>query len=182
MCTKPDEARTLKEIEGVETMVEGGVDARDAVGSLGIARLAVEAATSIQIPSEDPNLSDEERQKLDELHANADSEIKGALEHAVIDINAAAGAINNDEYFDHMSVTPSPNRTWNYRVLEFTCPLSGEVHRAIHSVYYADGKPVEYGQDPAVVLWGVEEPAPFGTLDKFRRALEEEVLLASSFG
>lgn len=80
-----------------------------------------------------------------------------------------------------MNVTSSASRTWNYRVLEFTCPLSGEVHRAIHTVYYTDGKPVEYSRDPAVVLWVADEMTPFGTLEKFRRALEERVLLASSF-
>ncbi|KMN50616.1 hypothetical protein VL04_14790 [Chromobacterium violaceum] len=78
--------------------------------------------------------------------------------------------------------------TWDYRVIEFETAAAGEAEphrwRAIHEVFYNnDGQPAGYGENPADVLWGVEEDdsSPANTLARMQAALTKPVLYASDF-
>lgn len=72
---------------------------------------------------------------------------------------------------------------WNYRVILFKTAL--ESYYAIHEVHYDDdGKPEAYAENPASVLWDVEEGTEIG-LDIMRQMLiacSKPILLASDFG
>lgn len=71
---------------------------------------------------------------------------------------------------------------WNYRVIEFVSQI-GERWRAIHEVYYQDGKPWLHTVNPATIGWDVEDgdSTPFETLEKMKRALTEPILTESDF-
>jgi len=71
---------------------------------------------------------------------------------------------------------------WNYRVIEFVSQ-TGERWRAIHEVYYQDGKPWLHTVNPATIGWNVEDgdKTPFETLEKMKRAITEPILTESDF-
>lgn len=71
---------------------------------------------------------------------------------------------------------------WNYRVIEFVSQ-TGERWRAIHEVYYQDGKPWLHTVNPATIGWDVEDGdnTPLETLEKMKRALTEPILTESDF-
>jgi hypothetical protein len=71
---------------------------------------------------------------------------------------------------------------WNYRVIEFV-EANDNPFRQIHEVHYNEaGKPVSYGEDPAVVMWDVaEESAGEKILMLMLVALEKPVLVETDF-
>lgn len=73
-------------------------------------------------------------------------------------------------------------KTWNYRVLEVVHP-SGEVEHAIHEVYYENGKPTSYTENPVRVVWYAEEGMAAATakLEAMKLALEKPVLKTTDF-
>lgn len=72
--------------------------------------------------------------------------------------------------------------TWNHRIIEFVDP-DGSVWRAIHEVHYADGKPIAYGERPAIVEWDEDEGnhAAILTLERMRKAIDKPVLVERDF-
>jgi hypothetical protein len=75
------------------------------------------------------------------------------------------------------------NSTWNCRVIEFESP-DGSIQRAIHEVFYEDGKLMGYSENPACVLWDPDEEneSPRVQIDHLEDALERPVLYESEFG
>lgn len=73
--------------------------------------------------------------------------------------------------------------TWNCRVIEFESP-DGSIHRAIHEVFYEDGKLMGYSENPACVLWdpGEEDESPRVRIDQLEDAIGRPVLYESEFG
>ncbi len=75
--------------------------------------------------------------------------------------------------------------SWNYRVIEFVCPMSNETWQAIHEVFYDEhGMPESYGEDPASVTSSDSNgnQADLGwVLDKMREALDKPVLVERDF-
>ncbi|PRP71973.1 hypothetical protein BUE93_03505 [Chromobacterium amazonense] len=78
--------------------------------------------------------------------------------------------------------------TWDYRVIEFEAPAEGDAEphhwRAIHEVFYDnDGQPAAFGENPAIVLWNVEEgdSSPANTLARMQAALAKPLLKPSDF-
>ena len=72
---------------------------------------------------------------------------------------------------------------WNYRVIEFMCPVDKEPWRAIHEVYYdEDGKPCLYTEKPAEVSSSEADGFDLSVvLDRMRLALELPVLVERDF-
>jgi hypothetical protein len=72
--------------------------------------------------------------------------------------------------------------TWNCRVIEFESP-DGSIHRAIHEVFYEDGKLMGYSENPSCVLWDPSEEgeSPRVQIDQLEDALERPVLYESDF-
>lgn len=75
---------------------------------------------------------------------------------------------------------------WNYRVLEFAEPETGEPWQAIHEVYYDDdGQPNGYAEDAAIVMSeedGDGEPMGLAwVLQKMSEALQKPVLREIDF-
>lgn len=74
--------------------------------------------------------------------------------------------------------------TWNYRVIEFVCPVTDEPWRAIHEVHYKDGKPTAYSEQPAAVTScddsGAQQQLGW-VLDRMREALDKPVLVEADF-
>jgi hypothetical protein len=73
--------------------------------------------------------------------------------------------------------------TWNYRVMYF--PDAQEPYYAIHEVHYnADGSLSAYAENPAVVMWDLDEGFSDGVtvLAKMQAAFEKPVLQPDSFG
>ena len=71
--------------------------------------------------------------------------------------------------------------TWDYRVIEFG---DDDPYRAIHEVYYKDGKPEYYTERPASALWATHEGMwddPHKILNQMMTALDKPVLHASNF-
>jgi hypothetical protein len=77
----------------------------------------------------------------------------------------------------------APASSWNYRVMEFEAP-DGERYRAIHEVYYRDGVPASYTENPATIGWAVSEgdQAALEALERMREALLKPVLVDEDFG
>ncbi len=74
--------------------------------------------------------------------------------------------------------------SWNYRVIEFVAPATGEPWRSIHEVYYDDNdKPIMYTDGPAHVTWDAEEgmTAPAQMLADMSAALSLPVLVEADF-
>jgi hypothetical protein len=82
-----------------------------------------------------------------------------------------------------MEATAMSRHRWNYRVIEHNPSDGGPPSRAIHEVYYVDGKPVAYGETPATVTWDADEgpDALENILCMMRRAAERDVLTADDF-
>jgi hypothetical protein len=76
-----------------------------------------------------------------------------------------------------------PASSWNYRVMEFAYE-DGGTFRAIHEVYYSNGVPNGYAQDPAAILWGADEgdEGALLVLQRMREALAKPVLSEKDFG
>jgi len=71
--------------------------------------------------------------------------------------------------------------TWNCRVIEFESP-DGSIHRAIHEVFYEDGKLMGYSENPSCVLWDPgEDDSPRAQLDQFEAAIGRPVLYEADF-
>lgn len=72
--------------------------------------------------------------------------------------------------------------SWNYRVIEFV-EANDNPFRQIHEVHYnEDGKPISYGEDPAVVMWDVaDETTPHDILQMMAKALSRPVLVETDF-
>ncbi len=71
---------------------------------------------------------------------------------------------------------------WNLRVIQFDA--GEDSYSAVHEVFYeTDGRLRGYSEQPAIVMWTVEdEPgAPARALDRIRRALAEPPLTAADF-
>lgn len=82
-----------------------------------------------------------------------------------------------------MTDTAHKQGYWNLRVIEFDA--GDDSYRAVHEVYYeADGRLRGYSENPAVVMWTVDdEPgAPQRTLERIRRALAEPPINVKAFG
>lgn len=71
----------------------------------------------------------------------------------------------------------APNRSWNYRVIEFVTE-GGEIWRSIHEVHYVEGVPMAYSERPAPIMWEKDdgEDAALVTLEQMREALSRPVL------
>lgn len=73
-------------------------------------------------------------------------------------------------------------KSWNYRVIEFV-EANDNPFRQIHEVHYnEDGKPVNYSEDPAVVMWDVaDKDTGYDILQMMAKALNKPVLVEADF-
>lgn len=75
--------------------------------------------------------------------------------------------------------------SWNYRVIEFICPVSTERWQAIHEVHYdSEGRPISYSEGAACVISsddGGNEAGLAWVLDRMREALDKPVLVERDF-
>jgi hypothetical protein len=75
--------------------------------------------------------------------------------------------------------------TWNYRVIQFVCPVSNEPWQAIHEVHYdQESRPVSYAEDPASVVSSDDAGNNKGldwVLERMREALAKPVLVERDF-
>jgi hypothetical protein len=77
-----------------------------------------------------------------------------------------------------------PDCHWNYRVIEFADPKTGEAWRAIHEVHYENGEPVAYSEPHASVVWDAADDGaarPLQILAQMAGALERPMLVESDF-
>ena len=71
---------------------------------------------------------------------------------------------------------------WNYRVIEFHNKEKGYKWRALHEVYYKNGKPCGHTEDPATLEWDADEEIDIDwILKSIKSAFEKPVLLESDF-
>lgn len=82
-----------------------------------------------------------------------------------------------------MTDTTQRQSYWNLRVIEFDA--GEDSYSAVHEVYYdADGGLRGYSENPAVVMWTVDdEPgAPQRALERIQRVLAEPPIHVKEFG
>jgi hypothetical protein len=71
--------------------------------------------------------------------------------------------------------------SWNYRLIEFADPDSGEPWQAIHEVYYDErGNPTSYQESPAAVM-GDNQQEVRDVLCKMTEALLRPALVERDF-
>jgi hypothetical protein len=77
-----------------------------------------------------------------------------------------------------------PDCHWNYRVIEFADPTTGEAWRAIHEVHYENGVPVAYAEPHASVVWDAADSGtarPLQILAQMAGALDRPMLVERDF-
>lgn len=72
---------------------------------------------------------------------------------------------------------------WNYRVIEFFDPENDKPWRAIHEVYYENGKPKYYTENPASIVFDLDESTDDikEEIERMKSALDKPVLIEKDF-
>lgn len=82
-----------------------------------------------------------------------------------------------------MTDTTQRQGHWNLRVIEFD--VGDDSYSAVHEVYYeADGRLRGYSENPAVVMWTVDDDpgAPQRAIERIQRALSDPPINSREFG